>query len=275
MTSNTALKTAPPERSPERAALADSIARRDAASLALTAGQAAVERAKDAITAAEAKVDRLRHALAHGTEADADAMADAMASGRAPAPSSAARKARTALEDGEHELAAATSALAKLRANQGRLEDTILHAQNLVVARADVVLRASAGQALAAAETAALQLRELMPVLQYFRDPSITPQDVLSTPRHPPFSLDWNWNVEVRRFGRERARERGYAAGDAVRVRDGAFNAELGPAIKAFVEAPPHLNGWNWHRHPSLEPWHKCREALIAGDPDAPLPALP
>jgi hypothetical protein len=84
------------------------------------------------------------------------------------------------------------------------------------------------------------------------------------------FSTDWAH--EARHLSRERADRRTYAASDALRVRDAGF-AEMGPTITRFLERPPHLgNGWDWHRSPVLEPWRRCREALIAGDPDASLP---
>jgi hypothetical protein len=263
----------PGPRSPERAALADAIARRTAAEQMVESSQRALDRVRDARDAAEAKVEAARLAVTEAGAQDADALADAVAGGETVTTTHAMRGALTRAQDAEHELAAATSAHAKLKARLGDAEDALLHAQNLVVACADVVLRASAESALAEAETLALRLRELGPLLWFYLDPSITPEHALSSPRRPMFSTDWN--DEVRRFGRERAIERNHAAGDAVALRDGAFNEELGPAIKRFVEAPPHLNGWDWHRQPSLEPWHKCREALIAGDPDAPTPELP
>jgi hypothetical protein len=273
---NVALKTAPtrrpPTRTPEREQLHAAILRRTAAEQMVESSQCALDRVRDARDAADAKVEAARLAVIEAGAQDADALADAIAGGET-VTTHAMRGALTRAQDAEHELAAATSAHAKLKARLGDAEDALLHAQNLVVACADVVLRASAESALAEAETLALRLRELGPLLWFYLDPSITPEHALSSPRRPMFSTDWN--DEVRRFGRERAIERNHAAGDAVALRDGAFNEELGPAIKRFVEAPPHLNGWDWHRQPSLEPWHKCREALIAGDPDAPTPQLP
>jgi hypothetical protein len=277
MKTNAALKAAPdgertkpPARSPERTALADAISRRAACEQAREAGQRALARATEALAAVEAKIQDLTGATARASEQDACETAEAYASGKAPPPSSTTKKARAALADAQDEAEAARGAVTKLRSNLGDLEDAVLHSRNLVVAHADNVLRAAAGQALAEAETLALRLRELRPLLWYFLDPSVTPDTALSTPRRGVFSLDWAH--EAHQLGKDRARERSFAASDAARVRDRAFNEELGPAIKRFVEAPPDLVEWNWPRLPSLAPWHKCREALIAGDPDAPLP---
>jgi hypothetical protein len=135
-------------------------------------------------------------------------LAEAAAGGKS-APTNATRKARAELEDAESELNAATAALTKVRANLGDLEDAALDASNRVTAAVDVLLRASAAeQALSDAETLALRLRELTPLLRYLLDPRITPQNALS-PRSPMFSLDWDH--EARTLGRERASRRSFA----------------------------------------------------------------
>jgi hypothetical protein len=276
MKPNTALKTAPdgaqrtkpPARSPERQHLSDCISRRTAAEQAHEAGTRAAARARDAVVKAEAAVEAARAGVVEAGDQRASELALA-ASGGKPATSNATRWARTAL-DAEHELAAATSAHAKLKVNLGDLEDAALDASNRVTAAVDVLLRASAEPALAEAEGLALRLRELVPTLWFFLRPEMD-EAMVGRPISSPFSTDWD--AEARHLGRERANRRAYAASDALGARNAGFS-EVGKAITRFLERPPHLdNGWNWYKHPALAAWRAAREALHH-DADAPVPPV-
>jgi hypothetical protein len=257
----------PPPRSAERQALASCISRRDAAALALEAGQRAVTRASDAVAKAEGKVQRASAAAAEAGERHACELAEAMADGHA-APASTTRAARAAMLDAEDEAAAAHGAHAKLKASLADLEDAALDAQNHVTSAADRVLRTSAEQVLDEAEAAALKLRELRPLLLFYLQPELDPATV-GMGRREIFGTDWDHERRV--FGAERGDRRHYAAEAARRARSQPFE-EIDAAIKRFMALPPHT-GQDWFRHPALEPWRKCREALHH-DADAVLPAL-
>jgi hypothetical protein len=271
MKTNTALaeraKPPAPARTPERAALADAIIRRIACEQALAAGSMAVERALASVAKAESAVEAARTGVTAAGERHACELAEAAAGGK-PATTNATRKARTALEDAEAELEAATSAHAKLKERLGDLEDQHLDAANRVEAAADIVLRGPAEQALGEAETAALRLRELMPVLQFMLAPEVTPE-MMGLWRHPLFDTDWTH--EIRTLGRERADRRQYAAAAARRERNAPFE-ELGAAVQRLLERPPHLDA-AWYQHPTLEAWRQARAALHH-DADAPLPPI-
>jgi hypothetical protein len=179
---NAALKVAPDahrKRSPERQALADAIVRRAAAEQALTAGQRAATRGLDAVGAAERKVEAARAKVAEAGDQDAARLADAVASGE-PVTTMATRAALTKAEDAQHELAAATSAHAKLRARRKDLEDALRDAESCVTGHVYRVIRADAGQLLSEAQQAAARLRELLPVLHFMQAPNLVSP---STPR--------------------------------------------------------------------------------------------
>jgi hypothetical protein len=263
--------TKPPARTPERQALADAIVRMDVASLALTAGRRAVERARDSVVKTEGALEGARGAATEAADQRASELAAAAATGKPAAMNATRKAARTALEDAELEAEAAATALAKLKSNLGDLEDAALNAGNLVVAHVDIVLRTEAGSAaLVRAETAALQLRELLPVLRFFLTPQITEETAL-LPQREMFSTDWDFEARPHQFGRERAARRHYAAANVHRLRDAPFR-ELGAAIEQFIEQPPHL-GNGWYRHPILEAWRAARVALM-NDADAPVPPV-
>jgi hypothetical protein len=218
------------------------------------------------VVQAEGAMETARLEVAAAGEKDACAAAEAAAGG-APVPANATRAALTLHEDRQHELAAASSAFAKLKTNLGDLEDSELEARNRVTAAVDIVLRASAAQqALSEAETAALRLRELMPTLCFFLWPEMDPA-MVGRPMPPLFSTDWD--TEARHLGRERADRRAFAATTAARTRDAGFS-EISEAIKRFVDRPL-PQGDAWYRHPAFEAWRAARAALHH-DADALLP---
>jgi hypothetical protein len=263
-------RRAPPVRTPQRAALATAIARRDAAAMAHEAGRRALARAGEGLAQAEAAVEGARVRVKEAGEQRASELAAAAASGK-PATSNAMRNARTELGDAEHEVEAATAAHAKLKANLADLEDAALDAENRVTAHADIVLRAGAEHLLAEAETAALRLRELMPLLGFMLRPEFKPE-MVGLPQHPLFHTNWDVEAAPHVCGKERATRRSFAASDVLRLRNAPFE-EVGGAIERFLDRPPHRDDV-WYRHPVLEAWRAAREALHH-DADAPLPPLP
>jgi RNA 3'-terminal phosphate cyclase len=101
-------RTAPPAApaSPERAALAEAIAERDAATGRIEALRGAVERARSAKRAAEEERDAANKLVETARVADARATTDAMIAG-APSPAPTLPAARAALQHAEDALASA------------------------------------------------------------------------------------------------------------------------------------------------------------------------
>jgi hypothetical protein len=247
----------------------DTFSRRGAAEVALSLVSAPSPAPPTGCPRPRAGVQEASAAVAEAGERHACELAEAAAGGN-PATSNPTRKARTALEDAEHELAAATSALAKVKARLGDLEDEARAAAAMVTVAADMVVRSHASEVLMEAEALAARLRGLRCILCFMERPEVSASDTLSTPRPDPLSKDWQF--AVRQYGKDRADRRARDAWKAQRARDEGF-AETKAEVRKFLSGGV-LGDERRNADASVAPWQAARAALM-DDADAPLPALP
>jgi hypothetical protein len=259
-----------PPRSPQRQQLADAIAARAAAERGVEDARQALSHGRDAVAEAESKLEAAVAETAAANERRAAELEVAAGAGDKPPPSTV-RRARAAQDDCEDEVNAARAALEGLKARLGNAEDTLRHAEHVVVAHADAILRSVAKHVLADAEAAAAKLARSRLLLHLALRPHEVGETVIyDRPRRLLF--DENWDDAVRAFGKERANRRMWDADRARKLRDENFDAA---AIERFLErglAELRAADERWRSAPELEAWRACREALQQRDPDAPLP---
>jgi hypothetical protein len=261
-------------RSPERQRLATAIAQRDEAMQAVEAARQALDRGRSRVAEAEAAVEAARAATAEANAQRAEQLEVAAAGGTSPPPSTTHR-VKASEDAATDELAAVHAAVEGLRQRLGQAEDRQRAATHMVVALADNLIRRSiAARALAAASAAAERLQRARLFLRL----ALAPQEVGQVPIYGMRRLgifDEDWNDAAARHGRERANRRMSDADRARALRDEDFADVRAAAERHLERALADLRDGEerWYSAPELEPWRAARQALIGGDPDAPLPA--